>query len=435
MNRPNMLGGWFRRRQELPLHTVPHGRKPGSYLRGSLTRRLWCFLAVSALLGFVFVNVPQAPASAVPGNLMNVVAHEDDDLLFLSPDLLHAVQGGGKVRTVFVTASDDGQAASYWQSLEKGAQAAYAEMAGVADSWTQTDAGIAGHPMPLDTLNGNPNISLVFMRLPDGNLDGSGFASQGYQSLQKLWTGQISSITAVDGSSSYTKSSLISTLTSLMTAFQPTQIHTQDYAGSYGDGDHSDHHTVAYLTRAAAQNYTTPHTLTSYLDYSSSNLPVNVSGADLTAKQNAFYTYGAYDDTTCTSQSSCAGTDYASWLQRQYTVSQVYSPVADAGAAQTAQVNSTVQLDGAASYDPSGNPLTYQWSQTAGTPVTLSSTTAALPTFTAPASPATLTFQLTVSNGQITSSPGTVTVTVTSSAGQRQRHGARRGHECRVLRG
>ena len=391
-------------------------------MRELLTRRLWCFLAVSALASFALVNVPQAPASAAPGPILNVVAHEDDDLLFLSPDLLHAVQGGGKVRTIFVTASDDGRSASYWQSLEKGSQAAYAKMAGVANSWTKTDAGIAGHPMPLYTLSGNPNISLIFMRLPDGNccgpgLDGSGFASTGYQSLQKLWTGAITSISAVDGSSSYTKSSLTSTLTSLMSAFQPSQIRTQDYAGSYGDGDHSDHHTTAYLTQAAQQNYTTPHTLTGYYDYGDSNLPANVSGADLTAKQNAFYTYGPYDSTVCSSQSSCAGTAYASWLPRQYTVSQVYDPVADAGVAQTMQVNSTVQLHGAASYDPSGNPLTYQWSQTAGTPVTLSSTTAAQPTFTAPASPATLTFQLIVSNGPSTSSPGTVTVTITSGAG------------------
>ena len=49
---------------------------------------------------------------------------------------------------------------------------------------------------------------------------------------------------------------------------------------------------------------------------------------------------------------------------------------------------------------PSGNPLTYQWTQTGGTAVTLSSGTAVKPTFTAPASPATLTFQLVVNDGR-----------------------------------
>ena len=169
MNTPGMTRGWLRRRRELPIRAVPHERKPGSYLRELLTRRLWCLLAASALTSLALVNVPQEPASAAQGGILNVVAHEDDDLLFLSPDLLHAVQGSVPVRTIFTTASDDGQSASYWQSLEKGSQAAYAEMAGVANSWTKTDAGIAGHPMPLYTLNGKPNISLIFMRLPDGN--------------------------------------------------------------------------------------------------------------------------------------------------------------------------------------------------------------------------------------------------------------------------
>ena len=75
-------------------------------------------------------------------------------------------------------------------------------------------------------------------------------------------------------------------------------------------------------------------------------------------------------------------------------------------------VGATVQLDGAASSDVNGDPLTYQWTQTAGTPVTLSNNTASRPTFTAPASPATLTFQLVVNDGQVTSTPSTVTITV-----------------------
>ena len=48
--------------------------------------------------------------------------------------------------------------------------------------------------MPLFTLTGESNISLIFMRLPDGNIDGSGFASTDNVSLQDLWTGTISSI-------------------------------------------------------------------------------------------------------------------------------------------------------------------------------------------------------------------------------------------------
>jgi hypothetical protein len=65
-----------------------------------------------------------------------------------------------------------------------------------------------------------------------------------------------------------------------------------------------------------------------------------------------------------------------------------------------------VSLDGSKSHDSVvGAPaLTYLWEQTAGTAVTLSSVTAAAPTFTAPASPGTLTFKLTVTGAQGTDS-------------------------------
>ena len=250
------------------------------------------------------------------------------------------------------------------------------------------------------------------MRLPDGNLDGSGFPSTNSESLQKLWTGIISTIHAVDGSSSYSKQDLTSTLTALISSFQPDQIHTQDYIGNYGDGDHSDHHTAAYDALAAHQPYTTPHIFTGYHDYSISSLDANVTGADLTAKQNAFFTYAQHDSQVCGSVSACSGTGYGAWLQRQYTVST--QPVANAGANQTVGVNATVQLDGSGSSDLSGNPLTYQWTQTSGPSVTLSSNTAVKPTFTAPASATSLTFQLVVNNGQVNSSPATVTITVGS---------------------
>ena len=86
------------------------------------------------------------------------------------------------------------------------------------------------------------------------------------------------------------------------------------------------------------------------------------------------------------------------------------APLAAAGINQTVDELSAVTLDGSTSSDSdAGTSLTYSWSQTAGTTVTLSSTTVSQPTFDAPDvtavnTPDTLTFRLTVSDGSLTAS-------------------------------
>jgi hypothetical protein len=91
--------------------------------------------------------------------------------------------------------------------------------------------------------------------------------------------------------------------------------------------------------------------------------------------------------------------------------------VATATPAVTEPEGSLVTLDGTGSHDPDGDTLTYSWLQTGGPVVTLDLTDPAKPTFIAPdvgMNGATLTFQLTVSDGLLASvPPATVTVNVT----------------------
>ncbi len=93
-------------------------------------------------------------------------------------------------------------------------------------------------------------------------------------------------------------------------------------------------------------------------------------------------------------------------------------PSANAGLDQTVNEGALVTLNGTSSSDPDGNPISFSWTQTAGPAVTLSNSSSATPTFTAPqvSTSTVLTFQLVVNDGLLSSAPDTVNVTVLDTA-------------------
>ncbi len=93
-------------------------------------------------------------------------------------------------------------------------------------------------------------------------------------------------------------------------------------------------------------------------------------------------------------------------------------PVADAGTDQSDVIQGTVvELDGSASFDPKGNPLTYMWTmktKPAGSTATLSSATAQKPTFTVDKAEI-YTVELIVNNGKVDSVSSVVNITVNAN--------------------
>jgi len=95
------------------------------------------------------------------------------------------------------------------------------------------------------------------------------------------------------------------------------------------------------------------------------------------------------------------------------------APIANAGPAQVVNVGANVVLNGAASSDTDGTVVSYAWTQTAGTAVTLSNASSAQPGFVAPQSTAvgTYTFRLVVTdNLGMASGASSVTITVNGNA-------------------
>ena len=93
------------------------------------------------------------------------------------------------------------------------------------------------------------------------------------------------------------------------------------------------------------------------------------------------------------------------------------APVARAGPDFSVDSATNVALDATASYDLDGDTLTYTWSQSSGTTVSLTGGSTALPTFVAPTvtTSTTLTFSVSVSDGTLSHSDS-ITVTVAPRA-------------------
>jgi len=88
-----------------------------------------------------------------------------------------------------------------------------------------------------------------------------------------------------------------------------------------------------------------------------------------------------------------------------------YSPTADAGSDQVVVHTVTVNLDGSASSDPDGDTLTFSWSQTSGSTVTLNNANTTTPDFETVGAADTYVFELTVSDPKGKADTDTVTIT------------------------
>lgn len=243
------------------------------------------------------------PVSTTPdtctSHQLQMVAHPDDDLLFMNPDIIRQVERGACVRTVYLTTGDANRDASYWLLREEGIRAAYATMAGADDAWTMGTLTVEGRELQLATLDDAPGISLVFMHLPDGNRRGTGNAIHGHQSLMRLWLGEIETIDAVDGTETYTSAELRRTLTGIIDDFHTDTLRAQDWTIDFRTGDNADHTAAAQYVRAAAARATGTHELMGYAGYPSWTQPANVNGRELGLKADAIMAYAEHDPKMC----------------------------------------------------------------------------------------------------------------------------------------
>jgi LmbE family N-acetylglucosaminyl deacetylase len=378
-------------------------------------------------------------ASALPTHaqgVMVVAPHPDDDVIMAAGVVRSAVLRGEPVNIVYVT-NGDYAGTSYGYERQGEAVAAQSQL-GVAE----THLVFLGYPDgSLKTIWTNYTSPSSHFTAPNGQ-------SVTYGNRGLGGTDYHDYITPGDAHAVYNRPNMVADLANVLGTRLPAHI----FVTSQFDV-HDDHETTYYLVQEAlAQvfpsnpgynptvhkttvwpgNETWPNALdpTAYF----TQIP-NLEGTGLSWSERESIDvplsmqstqFGANEKylAIASHQSQGGTTEYIGrwvhkdeffWTEQLTGVNQ--PPVPNAGFDQTVAMGATVTLAGTASFDRNGNPLSFQWAQVGGMPVTLTGASTASPTFTAPSGltqDATLSFTLVVSDGSLASIPDAVTVTVAS---------------------
>ena len=273
-------------------------------------------LFACVLFGVAAMLVPRT-AHAVnchAGMLVTVVAHLDDDLLFVNPGISDKLDAGWCVTTVHLIGGANGANFNYVLTREKATRQAYARMAGVANAWDESTIQIAGEPIHQMVLKAEPRVRLLEMRLPGGAVRG------GRVPLGLLWDegGTLSTYPMnADGTGStrYDRSRLIATLGKILAG--ATEIYTLN-PDTVPFIEHPDHIYSARITRNVAQMLGIDVPIEYHVTYPTGGLPMNVPADKLQKKRDVVASYFAID-----------GNDYphvfgeyqwdGNWVARRYS--------------------------------------------------------------------------------------------------------------------
>ncbi|MEZ0112308.1 LmbE family N-acetylglucosaminyl deacetylase [Catenulispora sp. EB89] len=299
-------------------------------------------LAVGALGADAGVTTAESDMVERPARLagrvafLQVVAHPDDDLYFMNPDIADSVRTGGEVTTVVLTAAEAGGGASFAAARQHGLRSAYARMAGAEDDapWRRSVLVTRGGEAELCELAADARVRLVFLDISMGAYTGSAPGDTNHTPLAALFHGTETTRPVLQPSESaitggvYTRDQLVGTLTDLMDRYQPTVVRTMDpdperrgagpkerawLTDSGVHTDNEDHTATAWFTYAAyadhrARRGPSAVTLDSYVGYGNARWRHNLGGLSGREKLRLLGVYGWADRRKCGDPVGCGDT-------------------------------------------------------------------------------------------------------------------------------
>ncbi len=248
-------------------------------------------LAFLALLFFALIPASAHAADCSAGTLVTVVAHLDDDLLFVDPAISERLDAGWCITTVHLIGGANGANFAYVQTRERASRLAYARMAGVPDEWIETNIPVAGKLVHQMVLKAKPQVRLLELRLPGGAVRG------GRVPLGLLWEQRATLSTYpmnADGSVrvQYDRASLSATLKAILA--EASQIYTLN-PDTVPFLEHPDHIYAARITRHVAQTLNKSVPIVYHVTYPTGDWPGNVPAAEVQRKRDIVASYFSID--------------------------------------------------------------------------------------------------------------------------------------------
>lgn len=250
--------------------------------------------------------LPTAPA-------LTIVAHQDDDLLFMQPEEYAAFASGDGAVNVYVTAGNALKGVDYAELRYRSLRAAYGGIVG-SDRWDCGWITVLDHPVEHCRVG---KASLVFLGYPDGGKQGE-YA----HSLLKLWEGEIDSAeTVAHEPSTYTQQELIDVVAEIIDEVNPQVLRTLEVSAAHGR-DHSDHMMVGALSVLALGKAHASPRLISYRGYDTESEPENVLPAYYARSLAPLARYeGCVDGSvSCGVEKAMVDDAHSVWMHRRYSV-------------------------------------------------------------------------------------------------------------------
>ena len=223
-----------------------------------------------------------------------IVPHADDWQLFMQPNACTGLVAPGQ-RVVFIitTAGDAGKGEHYWKAREEGCKSSIRFCLAPHATLTEVDGvqQFNNHPVYYWLVN---NAICYFLRLPDGNLDGSGFPGYNHQSLSKFRKGEVDALSTVDNATTYNSwKDLCATLQGIITVesngIPNTRLHYLNPCTSANPHDHADHIATGQVVQAIDALAAMPQAL--YMGYHSRQEGKPISEPDYFWKAGMFAAY------------------------------------------------------------------------------------------------------------------------------------------------